>query len=323
MLPDMTRSTFETTGRLGMMLGTALLLGACTTDPDVDESEPSSSSTAADDDSTTDQSPQPSTTNADDTTTTADTTTDDQPTGEPEQVRSFVLVHGSWMGAWSWERVVPELEGLGHEVRVVELPAHGDDRGDPARASLDGYRDVVLAAMDDAGEPVVLVGHSMGGMVISAAAQARPQDVEALVYVAGYLPADGQSLLDLAFMDPGSIVGEHLIDNGDGTTSLELDAIGEVFCGDCSAADVALLQDRHRPEPGAPLATPITLTEAAYGTVPRVYVRTAQDQAVSPTLQDQMLAATPVDAEATVETAHAPMLTDPAGLGQAIVGLLE
>ena len=172
-------------------------------------------------------------------------------------------------------------------------------------------------------EPVVLVGHSMGGMVISAAAQARPDDVEALVYVAAYLPQDGQSLLDLAFMDPGSLVGEHLIDNGDGTTSIEEEFIGEVFCGECSARDVMLLQDEHRPEPGAPLATPIALDDEAFGSVPRLYVRTSEDQVVSPLLQDQMLLATPADGEATIDTSHSPMLSDPSGLATAIVELLE
>lgn len=180
----------------------------------------------------------------------------------------------------------------------------------------------MLAAVADAGEPVVLVAHSMGGMVISAAAQAEPGSVEALVYVAGYLPTDGQSLLDLAFMDAGSILGMHLVDNGDGTSSIETAAIGEVFCGDCTAEDVMLLQDRHRPEPGAPLGTPVALTNEAFGSVPRFYIHTAEDMAVSPGLQDQMVAASPVDAEATLDTAHSPMLTDPDGLAAEILAFV-
>lgn len=205
---------------------------------------------------------------------------------------------------------------------MVELPAHGEDLSDPARATLDGYRDVVLATMDELDRPAVLVAHSMGGMVISAVAEARPDDVEALVYVAGYLPLSGQSLLDLAFMDPGSIVGEHLVDNGDGTTSIDNDAIGDVLCSDCSPRDVMLLQAQHRPEPAAPLATPIVLRPEAFGRVPRVYVHTSQDQAVSPILQDQMVAASPVAAEVTLNTAHSPMLTDPEGLVDAILSVL-
>jgi pimeloyl-ACP methyl ester carboxylesterase len=336
MLRDMTRTIFETTGRLAMTLSAALLLLACGTEPGTDDGPAASEDTGPEPGSSSDDAsdaPGPETTTGATTTgadSDADSGSDDEPatddgqtTGEPEDGRSIVLVHGAWMGAWSWERVVPLLEAAGHEVRVVELPAHGDDASDPADASLDGYRDVVLSAMADAGQPVVLVAHSMGGMVISAAAQAEPQGVEALVYVAGYLPTDGQSLLDLAFMDPGSIVGAHLVDNGDGTSSIETDAIGEVFCGDCSADDVTLLQDRHRPEPGAPLATPVALTEDAFGTVPRYYVRTTQDQAVSPVLQEQMLAATPVDAEASLDTAHSPMLTDPAGVAQAITGFVQ
>ncbi|MCA9709612.1 MAG: alpha/beta hydrolase [Myxococcales bacterium] len=311
---------------MAVILGTGLLAPACEVEPGGSDevtsgiaSSDASTSGSGDTTAGTTAGTEPGTTTPEGTDTEGTETTT---TGEPEQGRSLVLVHGAWMGAWSWDRVVPELEAAGHAVRVVELPAHGDDPTAPARASLEGYRDAVLAAMDDAGEPVVLVGHSMGGMVISAAAQARPGDVDALVYVAAYLPQDGQSLLDLAFMDPDSLVGQSLVDNGDGTTSIQSEAIGEVFCADCSPRDVMLLQQAHRPEPGAPLATPIALDDGAFGQVPRHYVRTAQDQAVSPALQEQMILASPVDAEVTLDTSHCPMLVDPSGLAEAIVGVL-
>lgn len=327
----------DLTGRVTLGLAAALLLLACGTDPattaddaaaseddaatsDTDEPETTSPATATTGEpGTTDAE---STTTAEPTTGEPGTTGDGQTTGEPAEGHTFVLVHGAWMGAWSWQSVAPLLEAAGHEVRVVELPAHGDDATDPHTVTLDGYRDAVLAAVLDAGEPVVLVGHSMGGMVISAAAEAEPDGIEALVYVAGYLPADGQSLLDLSFTDAGSILGEHLVDHGDGTASIEAEAIGEVFCADCTGADVALLQDHHRPEAFAPLATPVALTDAAFGSVPRYYVHTAQDVAVSPVLQAQMVTASPVAAEATVDTAHAPMLSDPASLAAAIVELV-
>jgi len=339
MLRDMTRTALDTTARLTLTLSAALSLLACGSDPSTDDGAAASEDTGPESSSSDDVSdaPEPSTTAAesssssssssgadsgsdDEPTTGEPDTTDDGPTtGEPVEGHCFVLVHGAWMGAWSWERVTPLLEAAGHEVRVVELPAHGDDSAEPAATTLDGYRDAVLATMADAGEPVVLVAHSMGGMVISAAGQADPQNVEALVYVAGYLPLDGQSLLDLAFMDAGSILGEHLIDHGDGTASIETDFIGEVFCADCTDEDVTLLQDRHRPEGFAPLATPITLTDDAFGSLPRFYVHTAQDVAVSPLLQDQMVSASPVDGEATIDTAHSPMLSDPEALAAEIL----
>jgi pimeloyl-ACP methyl ester carboxylesterase len=342
MLRDMNRTAFDTTARLTLILSIALSLAACTTEPQTDDGAAASEDTGPEPSTSDDAGDPPpslttdgSSTSDGASTTAADSTSDDDPatdsgssdddstTGEPASPRSFVLVHGAWMGAWSWERVTPLLEAAGHEVRVVELPAHGDDPADPATTTLDGYRDAVLAAMEDSDEPVVLVAHSMGGMVISAAGQAAPEGVEALVYVAGYLPQDGQSLLDLAFMDPGSILGEHLVDHGDGTASVETDALGEVFCADCSEDDVALLETHHRPEAFAPLATPITLTDDAFGTLPRFYVHTAQDVAVSPLLQDQMVAASPVDGAATLDAAHTPMLSAPEALADELLTLVQ
>ncbi len=350
MLRGMTRTALDTAARLTLTLSAALLLPACVGEPATDDGAAASEDTGPEPSSSDDGSdaPETTTTDASSTSGTADTadtsdpsstsgadsgsddepstgepgTDDGQTTGEPVEGRSFVLVHGAWMGAWSWERVIPLLEAAGHEVRVVELPAHGDDPTDPAATTLDGYRDAVLAAMDDAGEPVVLVAHSMGGMVISAVGEADPPNVAALVYVAGYLPVDGQSLLDLAFMDAGSILGEHLVDHGNGTASIETDFIGEVFCADCTEDDVALLEDRHRPEGFAPLATPIALTDEAFGSLPRFYVHTVQDVAVSPLLQDQMVSASPVDGEATLDTAHSPMLSDPEALTEQILAFV-
>lgn len=80
---------------------------------------------------------------------------------------TYVLVHGSWMGKFCWAEVVPMLEALGSAVLTLDLPAHGDDSTPSEKASLDGYRDAVLAVIGDRND-VTLVGHSMAGMVISA-----------------------------------------------------------------------------------------------------------------------------------------------------------
>ncbi|HWB78900.1 MAG TPA: alpha/beta fold hydrolase [Nannocystaceae bacterium] len=235
----------------------------------------------------------------------------------------IVLVHGAWMGAWAWDEVAPLLEARGHATHVVELPAHGDDPTAATEASLAGYRDTVVAVLDGLDEPAAVVGHSMGGMVISEVAQARPQAISELVYVAALLPQSGQSLLDLAMTDPDAITAMHLVDNGDGTASIDPAAIGAVFCGDCDDAHVQTIVERTKPEPFMPLVTPAMLDDAAFGSVRSTYVYTEMDVAVSFAAQQAMVAATPVDDTRSLATAHSPFFSQPQALSDAIVELVE
>lgn len=234
-----------------------------------------------------------------------------------------VLVHGAWMGAWAWDDVAPRLEEAGHPTVVVELPAHGDDGTAAADATLASYRDEVIAALDGLEGPAAVVGHSMGGMVISEVAEARPESITTLVYLAAFLPETGKSLFDIASTDAESITAMHLVDNGDGTASLDPAAIGDVFCGDCTEDDVQTIVDRTRPEPFMPLVTPAMLTDGAFGSVRKTYVHTELDAAVSLSAQEAMVAATPVAEVRSLASAHSPFLSQPEALADTIVELVE
>ena len=111
----------------------------------------------------------------------------------------FVLVHGAWHGAWCWERVLPRLRDHGHQVQTITLAGLGDRARElsPAIGLEDHVRDVA-EAVDDAGEPVVLVGHSYSGLVVRDAALQRPGKVSEVVLVEGWIGPPGKSLLDLA-----------------------------------------------------------------------------------------------------------------------------
>lgn len=236
----------------------------------------------------------------------------------------YVLVHGAFQGAWAWSEVASELRARGHEVDTVELPAHGDDTGTLADASMPAYVARVVAALDDASEPVVLVGHSMGGLVISGAAEARPDRVSRLVYVAAYLPRSGDSLLSLASTDAGSTLGAALLDDGsDGTLDVRTDALVGIFCADCDEGAQAELLARYRTEPALPLTQAITLSEAAFGRVARAYLHATDDRAVSRELQGRMVAASPVVESAELATGHSPFLSRPVETADALETLAD
>lgn len=107
---------------------------------------------------------------------------------------TFVLVHGAWQAPYVWNTVKADLEKAGQKVIVVELPAHGDDFTSPADVSIDVYRDKVISAIEGSNSKVILVGHSLGGVVVSSVAETIPSKIKKLIYIAGFVPANGQSL---------------------------------------------------------------------------------------------------------------------------------
>jgi pimeloyl-ACP methyl ester carboxylesterase len=233
----------------------------------------------------------------------------------------IVLVHGAWMGAASWDKVAAELRSRGLGVSVVELPGHGRDDTPAAALSMAGYIDAVGAALPAEGQ-ALLVGHSMAGMVISGVAEKRPERIARLVYVAAYLPQDGQSLYQLSQLDADSLVPRWWRQADPQAYSpawIDADGIAEVFCADGTAADRQFLIDTHKPEAVPPLATPVELTSARFGRVPRVVVHTLQDRAVSLALQRRMLADAGGAARVVeLDSAHVPMLTQPRVLADLI-----
>ena len=111
----------------------------------------------------------------------------------------ILLVHGAFGQAACWDRVIPGLRAAGHSAEAIDLPGAGEDQTPVAEITLDRYARRVCEALSE-GPPAILVGHSMGGMVITQAAARCPDRIERLVYVAAFLPEDGQSLIDITHL---------------------------------------------------------------------------------------------------------------------------
>jgi pimeloyl-ACP methyl ester carboxylesterase len=226
---------------------------------------------------------------------------------------TYLLIHGSWLGQFCWAEVITRLESLGNTTIVLDLPAHGDDSTLPEHVSLDSYRDAVIAAIGDRID-IILVGHSMAGVVISAVAEAIPDRLKALVYLCAYLPRSGESLYQLSSEDQESLVGSYWRQEHPEQYSpawVAREGIVEVFGADCPSHYQDLLLNRHRPEPVPPLATPITLSEARYGSVPRYYIETLADHAVSHQLQTLMLSRVSVRQRFQLPSSHCPFFSMP------------
>jgi pimeloyl-ACP methyl ester carboxylesterase len=232
---------------------------------------------------------------------------------------TFVLVHGSFHGAWCWEKVVPLLEKGGHRAIALDLPGHGEDRTPLPQLTLERYADKVCAAIAAERDPVVLVGHSMGGMVITATAERVPERLVRLVYLCAFLPASGQSLLDLAKTDRESaLMPDVVIDEPGGAHWVREGAARAAFYGDCPDDDAARAQGRLCKEPLAVVATPVITSAARFGRVPRVYIECSADRAIGPALQKRMVAAQPCRL-LSLPSGHSPFYAMPDALARQLV----
>jgi pimeloyl-ACP methyl ester carboxylesterase len=236
---------------------------------------------------------------------------------------TYVLVHGAFADSHAWDRVTPLLEKEGHTVVKVELPAHGEDSTPAAEATLQGYTDTVVKALDAQSDSVILVGHSMGGTVVSQAAEARPDKVRKLVYLAAFMLKDGESLFQVSGTDKDSALGQYLRPSEDGKTlSVLPEAVRDALCNDCSEGDIAYLsQGGGKPEPAAPMATPVRVTGARWGGVPRVYIQTLKDRTISPALQKRLYEASPVEKVLDLDAGHLPFLSQPEALSKLLLSL--
>jgi pimeloyl-ACP methyl ester carboxylesterase len=233
----------------------------------------------------------------------------------------FVLVHGGWHGAWCWDRVRPWLSAAGARVVAPDLPGHGADRTPFAEltpgSSVERLADVVRA--EDA--PVVLVGHSSGGMLISAVGDLVPERVAALVYVSAFLLPAGVSPPDVMRGDGESLLQSSLVvDESRRTTSLRREDAHRVFYADCAEEDANWALDRLQPEPRVVGTAPAgEASTPPFLALPRFYVECTQDRALGPRTQRAMYEALPCRRVFSLPTGHSPFIAAPRALADCLL----
>ena len=217
---------------------------------------------------------------------------------------TVVLVHGAFADGSSWNKVIPLLQAEGLNAVAVQNP-------------LTSLEDDVAAAnriINAQTGPVVLVGHSWGGAVIT---QAGGHDkVKSLVYVAAFAPTLGaHSAADTtAFPAPPGFA--HFIADADGFLTLPADAIARDFAQDVSAEDANLIHATQGPVRGANFEQPVTV--AAWTGKPSWYIVAGQDRMIDPGAQRAL--AKKIGATTTeVPTSHVPMVSSPEAVAKVII----
>lgn len=229
---------------------------------------------------------------------------------------TFILVHGACHGGWCWERVQPILESHGHKVCAPDLPGLGKDHTPPANVTLADNVEKISRLLDKIDEPVVLVGHALGGVTISQTAEARRRKLKALVYVCGLMPPSGTASREMTANDPDMLFRRSRELSPDGLTyTFARSQLPAMFYQDVSAEDRYRAMERLRPQPISISTTPVTLTEERYGSVPRWYIECTQDNAIRIARQRAMVKAIPCKV-LTIECGHTPFYSAPEELAE-------
>jgi pimeloyl-ACP methyl ester carboxylesterase len=232
---------------------------------------------------------------------------------------TYVLIHGAWHGGWCWRKVVSLLESKGHTAVAPDLPSHGDDPAPPAVATLAKYADRICEVAGAQKEPVILVGHSMGGAAITQAAENCPANVKALVYLCAFLPGNGESLATWAQPDPESLVGRNLEPAGEGAVNIRPEAVHATFYANCAPEDEAFAASRLKPQGVAPFGTPVATTAERWGQVPRYYIECVRDRAISLSIQQEMHRRSPCRKTFSIDTDHSPFFSTPEKLAEILL----
>lgn len=273
-----------------------------------------------------------------------------------------VFLHGYWHGSWCWSEVIASVTASGRPAVAVDMAGHGLRAAHPgcltkrpfdaqelateaspvAEVDLDEAGDLLVSQIKQVGHggPVTVVAHSMGGAVLTRAAQQAPELVAHAVYVTGFMPASDVPAIAYIQMpeNAGELVGPSLRADPEAIGAMRFDLasadtdyrqqLRDAFFGDVdpAVADAAIALLSPDAPAGIALGT-TTLTSDGWGAIPRTYVTCARDMAIRPPLQQKFIA----DADAAfpdnptsvvgLDASHSPFLSMPGAVADIVTKL--
>lgn len=239
----------------------------------------------------------------------------------------FVLIHGSWHGGWCFDKVTALLEARGHTVIAPTLPGMGGTAQELAAVTLAGWGDFASQHCADLRKqlgpdvPVVLAGHSRGGLVVSTAAEAHPDAMDALVYICAMMLPAGVSRAEFKEMEGPNPAFDAIIRKVADGAGTEIDITGDagaVFAQLSPPDDVAAILPRLLTEPHGPRSEKIAVTPERWGALPRTYVACTEDRTIPIASQQRMIAMSPGAQVVTLAADHSPYLSMPEALADVL-----
>jgi pimeloyl-ACP methyl ester carboxylesterase len=231
---------------------------------------------------------------------------------------TFVLVHGGGHGGWCWQRAARLLRADGHEVCTPTLTGFGErSHLDTSRVTFETFvQDVVNVLEFEDLHDVVLVGHSMGGVIVPRVAERVPGRLRHVVWVAAVVTNDGESLLDAVPQSPW--IAKAVTIGADGTAHTDPDLILDANIHDGTPEDRAFVRQRHLPYPPHALTEPGRLSAFLALGLPTSYLIATDDRTIEPPVAAKFASRLPGATIVRLPGGHDCMLTQPVAVAAAL-----
>jgi pimeloyl-ACP methyl ester carboxylesterase len=237
-------------------------------------------------------------------------------------VATFVCIHGSWHGGWCFDPVRLLLEGAGHTVVAPDLPGMGGDAETLRAVTLQDWAGFAADLCRRAAKrPVILVGHSRGGLVVSQAAEIAADAIDGLVYVSAMMLPDGMSRAAFKSLEAPNPEFDAIISpvhDGAGTI-VDAQRAGAVFAQLSPPELVDRALSRLVAEPHGPRSTSLRLSPERFGRLRRHYIECTEDRTIRIESQRLMQRLVPGAAVATLTADHSPFLSRTEELAAALL----
>lgn len=235
----------------------------------------------------------------------------------PDSSLTVVLIHGAWAGGWVWDCLTPRLEARGFRVLAPDLPGCGARLGNPREASLARCVDELQGDLSEIAGPVLLVGHSGGGVVATQLAEALAERTRGVAYLAGMMLPSGMGFGELVASMIGTHpeaagIGAHLVwDSEKPVSRVPPAAIREIFLQDLAEDEARQVIPRFGPQAEGSRALVPDWTGQRFGQLPRLYMEALKDRSVVLPVQREMQRLVPGATVVSLDTGHVPQVIAP------------
>lgn len=242
---------------------------------------------------------------------------------------TLILIHGAWAGSWVWNRLAPLLRARGYRVITPDLPGSNVNPERAEEASLEECVREIRTVTENVDGPLFLLGHSGGGAVATQAAEDMADRVSGVIFLAGMMLPSGTGFAGIINErlpgDPSAAgIGPYLQWSKDRTMSrVPEDAACTIFFNDLPDALAREAAARLGWQAEGSRALVPVWSQNGFGTLPRLYIEATRDRSVTLPLQRTMQARTPGAEVVTLESGHAPQVSQPEAVADAVSGFIE